>query len=143
VHLGVDLARLRGGSDMRGGTGAVTSTSATTAMASSGSGGATSAVAVQTYTASGDPPGGVAVNSHLVLGKTEAVLVDGQLYKVDAEKVVSMIQASGKALKTVFLTHAHPDHYMGFAVIRDAFPAASFVTTAAVLADFRPAKALP
>ncbi len=95
-----------------------------------------SAITVQTYTASGAPPGGLAVNSHLLLGKTQAVLVDGQLYKADAQAVVQMIQASGRNLTTVFLTHAHPDHYLEFDVYRAAFPSAAFVTTAAVLADF-------
>lgn len=49
---------------------------------------------------------------------------------------MTKIQASGRTLSTVFLTHAHPDHYLGFQIIQQAFPGAHFVTTADVLADF-------
>jgi glyoxylase-like metal-dependent hydrolase (beta-lactamase superfamily II) len=80
---------------------------------------------------------GPAVDSHLILGATEAVLVDAQFYKADAEKVVALVKASGKSLTTVFLTHAHPDHYMGLTPIHEAFPQAKVVTTPAVLADFQ------
>jgi glyoxylase-like metal-dependent hydrolase (beta-lactamase superfamily II) len=34
------------------------------------------------------------------------------------------------------LTHAHPDHYLGFQVIQQAFPKVRFLTTPAVLDDF-------
>ena len=97
---------------------------------------AASALTVQTYSSSSSGPIDIQVNSHLVLGPQHALLADGQLLVADAQKVVSMIQASGRTLDTVFLTHAHPDHYAGFAVIKQAFPNASFVTTADVLADY-------
>jgi glyoxylase-like metal-dependent hydrolase (beta-lactamase superfamily II) len=125
------------------GAAAVTDSGAPPMSLDSGGSGATPgdaspgpAITVQTYTASGAPPGGVAVNSHLLMGPTQAILVDGQLYKADAEKVVQMIQASGRTLTTVFLTHAHPDHYAELDVYKAAFPSAAFVTTAGVLGDF-------
>ena len=92
---------------------------------------------VQTYTSSSTGAVDIQVNSHLVLGKTSAVLVDGQLLAADATAVVNMITQSGHTLTTVLLTHAHPDHYSGFAVIQAAFPAAQFVTTSDVLGDFQ------
>lgn len=101
-----------------------------------GAGGDTGALEVQSHVS----PDGFVVNSHLVVGETEAVLVDGQLFSAEAEKVVSLVQRSGKDLTTVFLTHAHPDHYIGMEVIRSAFPGAKFVTTAAVLADYNAKK---
>lgn len=96
-----------------------------------------STVEVKTYL-SADGTNGLAfaVNSHLIVGETEAVLVDGQILAADAHKVVDLIAASGKLLTTVFLTHAHPDHYVGMDVIKTAFPNAKFVTTPAVLAEY-------
>jgi glyoxylase-like metal-dependent hydrolase (beta-lactamase superfamily II) len=117
------------------GSGGETGTSASTSTGSSTSGGGGSApeLTVQTYSSD---IAGPAVDSHLIVGSTEAVLVDGQFFKADAVKVIDLVKASGKTLTTVFLTHAHPDHYLGLETIRLAFPQAKVVTTAAVLAEF-------
>jgi len=90
---------------------------------------------VQAYTAKTDATG-VGVSSYLVAGPSEAILVDAQLYRADADAVVAMVRASGKRLTTVFLTHAHPDHFMGLDVVRRAFPDAAIVSTPAVVADY-------
>jgi glyoxylase-like metal-dependent hydrolase (beta-lactamase superfamily II) len=97
-----------------------------------GMGGGSSALAVETYVSEE----GVAVDSHLIFGATEAILVDGQFFSAGAQKVVDMVKATGKNLTTVFLTHAHPDHYVGMDVIKTAFPNAKFVTTQMVLVDY-------
>lgn len=91
------------------------------------------ALEVQTYAAG---PTGPMVNSHLVMGETEAILVDGQMFKADAEAVVAMVSASGRTLTTVLLTHAHVDHFASVKVITDAFPAAKLVSTQGVRDDF-------
>jgi glyoxylase-like metal-dependent hydrolase (beta-lactamase superfamily II) len=96
---------------------------------------AAGALAVRSFTSSTDGYG-VGVSSHLIVGPTEAVLVDGQLYRADAEAVVQLVRASGRRLTRVFLTHAHPDHFMGLDIIRAAFPDAAFVATPPVLADY-------
>jgi glyoxylase-like metal-dependent hydrolase (beta-lactamase superfamily II) len=96
-----------------------------------------SSLTVQTFTSSGSGSIDIQVNSHIVMGPNEALLVDGQLLVADASSVVDLITKSGRTLKTVFLTHAHPDHYAGFQVIQSAFPNAAFVTTAEVLGDFQ------
>lgn len=64
------------------------------------------------------------VTSSLVVGAKEAVLVDSQFLKSDAERLVGVIRASGKTLKAVYITHAHPDHYFGLPVLHAAFPEA-------------------
>jgi glyoxylase-like metal-dependent hydrolase (beta-lactamase superfamily II) len=46
-----------------------------------------------------------------------------------------MIRGSGKNLKTVFITHAHPDHYFGLEIIRKHFPNAKVVSTADVVQE--------
>lgn len=78
-----------------------------------------------------------AVNSYLISGENDAILVDGQFTRGDAEKVVTMIKASGKTLRSIFLTHAHPDHYLGLDVIAAAFPGVPIVATAEVVAEFK------
>jgi glyoxylase-like metal-dependent hydrolase (beta-lactamase superfamily II) len=58
----------------------------------------------------------------LVCGEREAVLVDTALTLGDTRELVEMVRASGRELSTVLLTHAHPDHYFGLGVVRQAFP---------------------
>lgn len=73
------------------------------------------------------PPEGIAVNSTLVYGEKDAILIDAQFRLSDAHRVVAAILESKKNLTTVYVTHPHPDHYFGLVVIRQAFPNAKFV----------------
>src|SRR5438093_3963769 len=84
------------------------------------------------YTA---PPEGLSVTSTLISGPNEAILVDAQFRNSDAEKVAEKIAASGKKLKAIFLTHAHPDHYFGTAVLRKRFPGVPVYMTGAALKE--------
>ncbi len=101
-----------------------------------GTGGGAGALTVQTYRSSSTGPIDIQVNSHIVLGPTEALVVDAQLLAADAEAVLQQVQASGRTLQTVFVTHAHPDHYAGLAVFVEAVPGVKVVTTPGVLGDF-------
>jgi len=73
------------------------------------------------------PPEGIAVNSTLVYGEKDAVLIDAQFRLSDAHRLVATILESKKNLTTVYVTHPHPDHYFGLVVIRQAFPNARLV----------------
>ena len=73
------------------------------------------------------PPDGIAVNSTLIYGDKDAILIDTQFRLSDAHRVVAAILESKKNLTTVYVTHPHPDHYFGMVVIRQAFPNAKFV----------------
>ena len=73
------------------------------------------------------PPEGIAVNSTLIYGDKDAILIDAQFRLSDAHRLVAAILESKKNLTTVYVTHPHPDHYFGLVVIRQAFPDAKFV----------------
>ncbi|BBN56948.1 hypothetical protein TRE132_50730 [Pseudomonas chlororaphis subsp. aurantiaca] len=62
------------------------------------------------------------VTSVLVSGKKEAILVDAQFGKSQAEQLVEKIRASGKQLTTIYISHGDPDYYFGLDTITQAFP---------------------
>ena len=86
------------------------------------------------YTAS---PTGFLVDSTIVAGDKDAVLIDAQFSLADAHRLVAQLLESKKNLTTIYVTHFHPDHYFGLTVIKQAFPKAKVVTTAASLAEIK------
>jgi len=73
------------------------------------------------------------VSSSLIEGPKEVVLVDAQFEKSNAEKLVKMIQDTGKKLTTVYVSHKDPDFYFGLSAIRKAFPDVKIVATPATV----------
>jgi glyoxylase-like metal-dependent hydrolase (beta-lactamase superfamily II) len=80
---------------------------------------------------------GFLVNSHLIYGEREALLVDAQFTRSEARKVVEMVRATGRELKTIFITHGHPDHYLGLEILTREFPRAQVLARPAVIADIQ------
>ena len=74
-------------------------------------------------------------NSYLISGRKEALLFDVVQLRSEAAKLADIIAKSGKTLTTVFISHAHPDHFLGSDVIAERFPDARFISTANVVAD--------
>jgi len=70
---------------------------------------------------------GFEVASVIVTGKTDAVLIDAQWTLSNAHRVIAEILETGKYLKTIYITHAHPDHYFGLGTIAEAFPEARVI----------------
>jgi glyoxylase-like metal-dependent hydrolase (beta-lactamase superfamily II) len=70
---------------------------------------------------------GFEVASVIVMGKTDAALIDAQWTLSNAHRVIAEIAETGKQLKTIYVTHAHPDHYFGLGVIAEAFPQAKCI----------------
>ena len=70
---------------------------------------------------------GFEVASVIVTGKTDAILIDAQWTLSNAHRVIAEILETGKTLKTVYITHAHPDHYFGLGIIAEAFPEARLI----------------
>jgi glyoxylase-like metal-dependent hydrolase (beta-lactamase superfamily II) len=61
-------------------------------------------------------------NSVIIEGTHEVMLVDAQLTKTNAEKVLQQIQATKKPLSIIYITHEHADHFLGLEVFKDAYP---------------------
>lgn len=67
----------------------------------------------------------VANSSTLIAGKKDAVLVDTFLTVAQANTLADSVQATGKNLTTIYITHAHGDHFLGLSVLLDRFPNAT------------------
>lgn len=80
------------------------------------------------------------VSSELVTGQADAVLIDAQFQRNDAEALVQKIKASGKKLTTVYISHSDPDYYFGLDVIQAAFPDAKIVATPQTVAAIQASK---
>jgi glyoxylase-like metal-dependent hydrolase (beta-lactamase superfamily II) len=70
---------------------------------------------------------GFLVNSTLVTGEKDAVLIDAQFTLADGAKVADAVAGARRKLTFVYVTHFHPDHYFGFPVIQAKFPNAKLV----------------
>jgi glyoxylase-like metal-dependent hydrolase (beta-lactamase superfamily II) len=62
------------------------------------------------------------VNSVIIEGAHEVLLVDAQLTKSNAERVLQEIKATKKSLTIIYITHEHADHFLGLEVFKDAYP---------------------
>lgn len=80
------------------------------------------------------------VSSEIITGDKEAVLIDAQFQRNDAEKLVEMIKATGKKLTTVYISQSDPDYYFGLDVIHAAFPDAKIVATQATIDQINASK---
>ncbi|MEB0207582.1 MBL fold metallo-hydrolase [Pseudomonas sp. CCC3.1] len=70
------------------------------------------------------------VSSVLVSGEKDAILVDAQFAKGQAQQLVDKIRASGKHLTTIYISHGDPDYYFGLETLTKAFPEANVLATA-------------
>ena len=70
------------------------------------------------------------VSSVLVSGDKDAILIDAQFGKGQAQHVVDKIRASGKHLTTIYISHGDPDYYFGLQTLTDAFPDAQVLASA-------------
>ena len=69
------------------------------------------------------------VSSVLVSGAKDAILVDAQFGKAQAEQLVQKIRASGKHLTTIYISHGDPDYYFGLDTLTAAFPDAKVLAS--------------
>ena len=76
---------------------------------------------------------GYDVNSTMISGERDMVVIDPQFSLSEAHKLAAEILESKKRLTTVYSTHPHPDHLFGFAVLKQAFPEAKLVALPATV----------
>jgi glyoxylase-like metal-dependent hydrolase (beta-lactamase superfamily II) len=73
------------------------------------------------------------VNSVIIEGTHEVMLVDAQLTKNNAEKVLREINATKKPLSIIYITHEHADHFLGLEVFKEAYPGVRIIANSAVV----------
>ena len=75
----------------------------------------------------------VANSATLIQGQRDAVLVDTFLTVDHSRALADWVAASGKHLKTIYVTHAHGDHFFGTSLLLERFPRARVVATPGVV----------
>lgn len=60
---------------------------------------------------------GIFANAFIVEAETGVVVIDSMLTVSDARTLVDAIEATGKPLLAVLVTHGHPDHYNGLGIV--------------------------
>jgi glyoxylase-like metal-dependent hydrolase (beta-lactamase superfamily II) len=71
-------------------------------------------------------------NSVIIEGTYEVMLVDAQLTKTSAEKVLQEIRETKKPLSIIYVTHEHADHFLGLEVFKEAYPGVRIIANSAV-----------
>src|SRR6202049_5121322 len=72
-------------------------------------------------------------NSVTIEGAHEVMLVDAQLTKTSAEKVLQEIKETKKPLSIIYITHEHADHFLGLEVFKEAYPRVRIIANSAVV----------
>lgn len=70
---------------------------------------------------------GYDVNSTMISGQKDMLVIDPQFSLSEAHKLVAEILESKKNLVSIYVTHPHPDHLFGLAVLKQAFPEAKIL----------------
>jgi glyoxylase-like metal-dependent hydrolase (beta-lactamase superfamily II) len=73
----------------------------------------------------------------LVSGATEVVLIDALYLKEDVQDLGDLIERTGKKLTTIYITHDHADHYLGFGPLLERFPEAKCVALPHVIESMK------
>jgi glyoxylase-like metal-dependent hydrolase (beta-lactamase superfamily II) len=75
----------------------------------------------------GEPFGFDPITSTLIFGEYDAVLVDAM--GTVAEALADWIALHNRNLETIYITHAHFDHFYGLSILLDRFPGARAIAT--------------
>ena len=77
----------------------------------------------------GEPLGFDPMTSTLIFGEYDAVLVDAMTTVAEAEALADWIALHNRNLETIYITHAHFDHFYGLSILLDRFPSARAIAT--------------
>lgn len=80
---------------------------------------------------------GYDVNSTMISGEKDMLVIDPQFSLSEAHRLAAEILESKKNLTLIYVTHPHPDHFFGLAVLKQAFPNARIVALPATAAAIR------
>jgi len=94
--------------------------------------GAQSKLTLKVHTGKG--VNGYDVNSTMISGEKDMLVIDPQFSLSEAHRLAAEILESKKNLVTIYVTHPHPDHLFGLAVLHQAFPSAKIVALPATVA---------
>src|ERR1700739_58136 len=100
-----------------------------------------STLCVNVFTATGNAMGGewprafgealgfAPITSSLIFGEYDAVLVDAMGTVAEAEALAAWVALHNRNLETIYITHAHFDHFYGLGILLDHFPGARAIVT--------------
>src|SRR5260370_15447958 len=77
------------------------------------------------------------ISATLISGQRDAVLVDALMTVEQAHALVEWVEAQGKNLTTIYVTHGNGDHFFGIGVLQNRFPNARAVATPGVVQFMR------
>jgi len=72
-------------------------------------------------------------NSVILEGTHEVMLIDAQLTKTNAERVLQEIKGTKKPLSLIYISHEHADHFLGLEVFKEAYPRVRIIANSAVV----------
>ena len=61
-------------------------------------------------------------NSTILPSENETLVIDSQFLRPDAKDLLAKVEATGKPLTTILITHEHPDHVFGAVELLKRFP---------------------
>src|SRR5215813_1222420 len=85
---------------------------------------------------------GLMVNCYVVEGRNGLVAIDSALTVSDSKALRAKVDALGKPLRAILLTHGHPDHYNGVVYLMEgkSVPVYATARVAKVIRDWDGAK---
>ena len=69
------------------------------------------------------------MTSTLIFGEDDAVLVDAMTTVAEAEALADWVALHNRNLETIYITHAHFDHFYGLSILLGRFPGARAIAT--------------
>lgn len=77
------------------------------------------------------------ITSTLIFGEYDAVLVDAMGTVAEAEALADWVALHNRNLETIYITHAHFDHFYGLSILLDRFPGARTTATPKTVNDMQ------